>query len=135
MNKDQMRRVRELQERIDEREGERRMTLRRDALTNADRDAAIVVATWTGMLGSVPSVVWSIVSSVRSDWTGVFQVIFGSLCFIVPFVLIAAAAGTFSGLFAHWWFADSGVPVKRAAIAVALLSDAVLFGWVIVLSR
>ena len=57
------------------------------------------------------------------------------ICVILPWLIIVAAVGVFSGLFAHWWFHGTGFSVSRVAFALSLLADAALFGWVLVLVR
>ena len=129
MQEEQLQRVREFLD-----EYEIRQVLRREVLTIAERDAAISAAVRTAILGSIPSIGWSIYASVRSSWPAGFAVLFAPLCFVVPFVIIAAGAGVFGGLFAHWWFAESTISVRSAAVATALLADAVLLFWVVMLS-
>ena len=130
-----MRRIRELQDNLDEWSRERRQEIRRDVLSNAERDIAIAAATRTTILGSVPSIVWYLVGVFNSGWEGVFMLALSLLCLILPFVVVVVAAGVASGLFAHWWFNGTGISVRRAAIVLALLADAALFGWVMVLTR
>lgn len=134
MEEDQLQRVREFLEAHEVREREQRQVLRREVLTIADRDAAISAAVRTAIYGSIPSIIWSAVASFFLSWPGGFAVLLAPLCFVVPFVIAAAAAGVAGGLFAHWWFAESGINVRWAAVATALLSDAILFAWVVVLS-
>ena len=134
MQEDQLRRVREYLDDYEIREREQRQALRHEVLTIAERDAAISAAVRAAILGSIPSIVWSIFASIRSSWPPGFAVLFAPLCFVVPFVIIAAAAGVVGGLFAHWWFAESTISVRLAAIATALLCDAVLLFWVVILS-
>ncbi len=135
MQEDQLQRVREYLDEYEIREREQRQVLRREVLTIAERDAAISSAVRTAILGSIPSIGWSIFASIRSSWPTGFAVLFAPLCFVVPFVIIAAGAGVIGGLFAHWWFAESTISVRSAAIATALLSDAVLLFWVVMLSN
>ena len=135
MNDDEMRRVREWLDRSEVHERERRQSVRKEVQTIAEREAAIDTAVRVALLGVIPSVAWLIVASFYSDWSRAFLVIFGMLCFFVPFLPVLVAAGFFGGLFAHWWFADSNVPVRWIAVALPLLVDAVLFGWVVVISR
>ena len=134
MHEEQLQRVREFLDEYEIREREQRQVLRREVLTIAERDAAISAAVRTAILGSIPSIGWSIYASVRSSWPAGFAVLFAPLCFVVPFVIIAAGAGVFGGLFAHWWFAESTISVRSAAVATALLADAVLLFWVVMLS-
>lgn len=135
MNEEQMRRIREQQQRLDEWERERRQEIRHDVLANAERDAVITTAARTALLGSVPSIVWYLIAVFNSGWEGVFMLVLSTLCLILPFVIVMAAAGVVSGLFAHWWFHGTGFSVRRMSIVLALLADAVLFGWVLVLTR
>jgi hypothetical protein len=136
MQEDELRRVREYLVRYEIREREQRQVLRHEILTIADRDAAISAAVRAAIFGSFPSIVWSAVASFfYLSWPGGFAVLLAPLCFILPFVFVAAAAGVGGGLFAHWWFAGSTISVRRASITTALLSDAILFAWVVVLSR
>ncbi len=134
MQEDELQRVREYLDEFETREREQRQVLRREVLTIAERDAAISAAVRTAILGSVPSIGWSVYASVRSSWPAGFAVLFAPLCFVVPFVIVSAAAGIVGGLFAHWWFAESTISVRFAAITAALLSDVILFFWVVVLS-
>ena len=134
MQEEQLQRVREYLNEYEIREREQRQVLRHEVLTIAERDAAISAAVRTAILGSIPSIGWSIYASVRSSWPAGFAVLFAPLCFVVPFVIIAAGAGVFGGLFAHWWFAESTISVRSAAVATALLADAVLLFWVVMLS-
>ena len=134
MQEEQLQRVREFLDEYEIREREQRQVLRREVLTIAERDAAISAAVRTAILGSIPSIGWSIYASVRSSWPAGFAVLFAPLCFVVPFVIIAAGAGVFGGLCAHWWFAESTISVRSAAVATALLADAVLLFWVVMLS-
>ena len=134
MQEEQLQRVREFLDEYEIREREQRQVLRREVLTIAERDAAISAAVRTAILGSIPSIGWSIYASVRSSWPAGFAVLFAPLCFVVPFVIIAAGAGVFGGLFAHWWFAESTISVRSAAVATALMADAVLLFWVVMLS-
>ena len=135
MNEDAMRRIRERQEQLEVGARERRQELRQEVLSQAERDAAITAAARTALLGSVPSIVWYLIDVFNSGWEGVFMLVLSSLCLILPFVIVIAAAGVASGLFAHWWFHSTGFSVRRMAIVLALLSDAVLFGWVLVLTH
>ena len=135
MNEDQMQRVRERLAEAELREHEQRQILRQEVMTIAVRDVAITAATRSALFGTIPSVVWLVMASLNQGWTGVFQLFLGLLCFFVPFVVIAAAAGIVGGLFAHWWFSHSTISVRVAAITTALLSDAVLLAWVVVLTR
>lgn len=135
MNEDEMRRIREQQARLDEWACERRQEIRRDVASNAERDAAITLAARTALLGAIPSIVWYLIVVFNSGWEGVFMLVLSSLCLVLPFVIVVAGVGVASGLFAHWWFHGTGFSVHRMAIALALLSDAFLFGWVLVLTR
>jgi hypothetical protein len=134
MNEEQMQRVREKLAEAELREHEERQTLRHEVLSNAERDTAITTAAQAALLGTIPSIIWLVVCSLSQGWAGVFQLFFGLMCFFMPFLFVAAAAGVFGGLFAHWWFANSTIRVQGAAIAMALLTDAMLLAWVIVLT-
>lgn len=135
MNEDQMQRIQQSLAEDERRERERRRALRREVLIFADRDAAISAAARVIALGTIPSVAWLLLASVSTGWKSVFQTVFGIICFLVPFPFVTTALGVICGLFSDWWFADSPICVKRAAIAMALLLDSVLFAWVIVLSQ
>lgn len=135
MNEDDMRRIRERQEQLEVWARERRQELRQEVLSQAERDAAVTAAARTALLGAVPSIVWYLIAVFNSGWEGVFMLVLSTLCLVLPFVIVTAAAGVTSGLFAHWWFHGTGFSVRRIAIVLALLADAVLFGWVLVLNR
>ncbi len=135
MNEDEMRRIREQQEQLEVWARERRQELRQQVLTEAERDEALSVARRTAILGAIPSVLLYILRAVEQGWTEIIHVTGAVLCFGIPFVMAVAAAAAASGLFAHWWFHGSGISVRRMAIVLALLADAVLFGWVLVLTR
>ena len=130
MQEEQLQRVREYLNEYEIREREQRQVL-----TIAERDAAISAAVRAAILGSIPSIAWAIIASVRSNWTAGFAVLFAPLCFVIPFMIVAAAAGVVGGLFAHWWFAKSTISVRLAAVAMALLADAILLFWVVMLSN
>ena len=134
MDEEQLQHVREKLAEAELREHEERQILRRDVLTIAERDQAISAATQAALIGTLPSIIWVFIRALSAGWLGAFQLFFGLLCFFIPFLFAAAAAGVVSGLFAHWWFAHSTVNVPRAAIAIAFLADALLFGWAMVLS-
>ena len=135
MNEDEMRRIRERQEQLEVWARERRQELRQEVLSQAERDVAITAAARTALLGAVPSIVWYLIAVFNSGWEGVFMLVLSTLCLILPFVIVTAAVGVASGLFAHWWFHGTGFSVRRMAIVLALLADAVLFGWVLVLTN
>ena len=60
MQEEQLQRVREFLDEYEIREREQRQVLRREVLTIAERDAAISAAVRTAILGSIPSIGWSI---------------------------------------------------------------------------
>ena len=128
---EQMRRIRELQDKIEVFEHERRQELRRDVLADGVREKAITAAIRAGLLGSTPSLIWLYFAS---NFTSGLQLALEMLCVTVPVLFVAAAAGLGSGMFAHWWFANSIIPVRRAAILMALLADTVILGWLIALT-
>ena len=113
MNEDEMRRIREQQERLDEWARERRQELRRDVLSNAERDAAITAAARTALLGSVPSIVWYLIAVFNSGWEGVFMLVLSSLCLILPFVIVIAAAGVAAGTGLGTGTIATGVAAER----------------------
>lgn len=135
MNDDQMQRLRERLTREELEEHEQRLILREEVVTIAQRDTAITIAARVATIGTVPSIAWLVKSALSQGWTGVLQLVFGLLCFLVPFIVIAGIAGIICGLLAHWWFSRSTISVPWAAVIMALLVDAVLFGWVMVLTR
>lgn len=135
MNEDEMRRIRERQEQLEVWARERRQEIRQEVLSQAERDEALSVARRTTLLGAIPSVLLYVLRAVEQGWTEIVQVTGALLCFGIPFVMVVTAAAAASGLFAHWWFHGTGFSVRRMAIVLALLSDAVLFGWVLVLTR
>ena len=135
MSDDKYERLNAIKEKLDARERELRQSLQREVGRQAERDAAITLAARVAMFGSIPSVRWTIASNFQKEWSGGFEFFLtGQFYFVIPIAIMAAAAGVVSGWFAAWWFADSMIPVPRAAICLALISDAVMFGWVIALS-
>lgn len=135
MGHDKIERIAALDDRREAYERELRQSLEQKVHRLAERDAAITLATRVAMIGSIPSILWSIASRIQSGWTGNMEIIIGPLCFVIPFVIIAAAAGVISGFIAAWWFSGSPVRVLIAAISMAVLSDAVLFLWVVTLMQ
>ena len=135
MSNDKIERLSALKEKLDARERELRQSLQKEVCRQTERNAAITLGARIAMFGSIPAILWTIFSHYPKGWSGGFEFLIGPLCFVIPIVIVAAAAGVVSGFFAAWWFGDSLIPVPRAAIYLALLSDAVLFGWVIALSR
>jgi len=142
MSDDKYERLNAIKEKLDARERELRQSLQREVGRQAERDAAITLAARVAMFGSIPSILWTIpsvrwtiASNFQKEWSGGFEFFLtGQFYFVIPIAIMAAAAGVVSGWFAAWWFADSMIPVPRAAICLALISDAVMFGWVIALS-
>lgn len=135
MNDEQMQRVREKLAEEELLEHEQRLQLRDEVVTIAARERAITVGVRVTTFGTIPSIAWLIMSSLDEGWQGAFQIVFGLLCFLGPILFISGAAGVACGVFAHWWFSRSTISVPWAAVVMALLVDAVLFGWVIVLCR
>ena len=135
MNEDEMRRIREQQEQLEAWARERRQEIRQEVLSQAERDQALSDARRTTLLGAIPSVLLYVLRAVEQGWTEMIQVMGAFLCFGIPFVMVVTAAAAASGLFAHWWFHGTGFSVRRMAIVLALLSDTVIFGWVLVLTR
>ena len=134
MHEDEMRRIREQQERLEVWQHERRQELRQEVLSQAERDEALSVARRTTLIGVLPSVVWYFVRLLQQGMEGAFALVFSGFFILALFLLFSLAMASVSGLFAHWWFHGSTIPVRRMAFALALLSDAVLFGWVLVLT-
>lgn len=135
MHEDKMRRIREQQEQFEVWQRERRQELRQEVLSQAERDEALSIARRTAFAGAIPSVAWYFASLKDVGFEGTIVLVASALCFLLPFALIVMAMASASGLFAHWWFHGSGFPVRRMAFLLALLGDAVLFGWVLVLTR
>ena len=88
------------------------------------------------IFGSIPSVVWIL------GWisvTGIGQPIVNQIMLfcavLILFGAISAGGARGSGLVAHWWFQNSVVREQLACVVIALLSQAVLFGWVVVFFR
>ena len=135
MSDDKYERLNAIKEKLDARERELRQSLEREVHRQVERNAAITLGARIAMFGSIPSILWTIFTHYPKGWSGGLEFLIGPLCFVMPVVIVAAAAGVVSGFFAAWWFASSLIPVPRAVICMALLSDAALFCWVVVLSR
>lgn len=135
MNEDQMRRIRERQEQLDELQRERRQELRHEIHRGADLDEAFSTA-WNVVLpGMIPSVLWILWTAFGTLTHQPFAFV-GCLCLgTVGLGLFVIPAALASGWLAHWWFRDSGISTRRMATVLALLADAVLFGWVLVLTH
>lgn len=135
MNGEEMRRIREHDDLLEVRQREQRQELRNSVLSSVERDDAISISRRTILIGLIPSGVAFVVRTLGHDWTAAFQLVFGLMCFAISCLFVVASASIACGLFAHWWFHDTGYSVRRVAFVLALLVNVALFGWAIVLTQ
>ncbi len=130
MNDDEARVVRKNIERSEERQREHRFQLRRDFQMQGDLLDAVALARKVAIIGLVPSAIW-IVRAANS--TGGLFAVAGPVIGIVGLGIVYYFAPVASGLAAHFWFRGSVDTTRRTAIALTLLIEATVFGWIVVI--
>ena len=133
MTDDRSTRLRDLEVRISQWEGEHRLTLQRELSVQRSLEDTLSLAMRVSILGSGPSVAWILcwvaASSATLTLLNYALVAFGVL---VIFCSILVGAARASGLVAHWWFRSTAAQERLATIVLALLADAVIYGWILV---
>ena len=131
LNNDAARVVRKNIERSEERERERRFQLRREFQMQADLLDAVSLARKAAQIGLVPPAIWILwVGSSMDGLFGSFGLVIGCLGLGIVYYFAPIA----SGFAAHFWFRDCAVSARRTAVALTLLIEATVFGWIVVLT-
>jgi hypothetical protein len=135
MNDDDLGRIRENQEQVDERLRERRCELQQSFRKLGDLEDSLAIAWKVGLTGIIPSIVWIVRQGLHRSETsfvdGLAVVIIGliGLAIVTPFVPIGCGTG------AHYLFRSSMRSTRLMAVVLSVLADAAIFGWVLFLVR
>ena len=136
MTENETDRIQELKLRISQWDAEHEHEIQQLRDANQGLKDTLALSQRVALIGSIPSIFWILcwmeVSSLYE--LSLFQVVQSSGALLIFFVVLAGAARA-SGLAAHWWFRRSIVNERQATVFIALLADAILFGWVLVLIR
>lgn len=125
MDDQQMEAIRQNIERYEENLREHRQELRRDFKRHADLEDSISAARRFVPLGMIPAALVTLrFAYVAGFWSIPF--LFAGFCLMGLTGYFAPYVGAFA---ANYWFYNSGVSSRRAAIVLMLLIEVSLAGW------